>query len=60
MEDRTDEVATAPMALNVVHIDDDGAACASGVLASPWWNVDVPYTPIGYVTQETPQLPIRP
>lgn len=39
------------MALSVVHIDDEGAACASGVLASPWWNVEVPYTPIGCIVE---------
>lgn len=41
------ESATAPMVLNVVHIEDGGAGCAGGVLGSPWWNVEVPYTPMG-------------
>ena len=31
----------------VVHTEDLGAGCADGVEASPWWNVDEPYTPMG-------------
>ena len=32
----------------VVHEDVAPGACAGGVAGSPWLNVDVPYTPIGY------------
>ena len=32
----------------VVHEDVAPGACAGGVAGSPWKNVDVPYTPIGY------------
>lgn len=38
----------APMVLKVVHMLDGAGGCADGVLGSPWWKVDVPYTPIGY------------
>lgn len=37
-----------PIVLTVEHCDLAGAGCAEGVDAWPWWNVDVPYTPIGY------------
>jgi len=29
------------------HSEDEGIGCADGVKGSPWWNVDVPYTPMG-------------
>ena len=45
------DTARLPMVDNVVHIDDGGAGCAAGVDGSPWWNVDVPYTPMGYKTE---------
>ena len=37
-----------PMVDVVVHEDVAPGACAGGVAGSPWLNVDVPYTPIGY------------
>lgn len=39
--------ARLPIVLNGVHCEDGGAGCAGGVLGSPWWNVEVPYTPMG-------------
>lgn len=40
--------ATLPIVFTAVHKEEDGAGCAAGVAASPWKNVEVPYTPIGY------------
>ena len=39
--------------VTVVHIEVAGAGCADGVTGSPWKNVDVPYTPIGYPNTPT-------
>lgn len=39
--------ARFPIEDTVVHSDEEGAACAGGVAGSPWWNVEVPYTPMG-------------
>lgn len=36
-----------PMLATVVHIEEEGAGCAGGVTGSPWWKVEVPYTPMG-------------
>lgn len=30
-----------------IQSEEEGAGCAGGVTGSPWWNVEVPYTPIG-------------
>lgn len=37
-----------PIVPSCVQSEDDGAGCAGGVTGSPWWNVEVPYTPIGW------------
>jgi hypothetical protein len=37
-----------PTLATVVHMEEEGAGCAGGVTGSPWWKVEVPYTPIGY------------
>ena len=37
-----------PIVVRGVHIDEAGAGWAGGVTGSPWWKVEVPYTPIGY------------
>lgn len=42
-----------PIVPRFVQSEEDGAGCAGGVTGSPWWNVDVPYTPIGYVRVST-------
>ena len=38
-----------PFASDFVGTQEDvaGAGCAGGVTGWPWWNVEVPYTPIG-------------
>ena len=38
----------------VVHEEVAPGACAGGVAGSPWLNVDVPYTPIGYGNSARP------
>ena len=37
----------SPTVFALTHWDLAGAGCAAGVDGWPWWNVDVPYTPIG-------------
>lgn len=48
MADVEVETARFPILDSVVHIEEEGAGCADGVIGSPCWKVDEPYTPIGY------------
>lgn len=37
-----DAEAPFPRPVRVAQLDEEGAGCASGVLGSPWWKVEVP------------------
>lgn len=42
-----DTTRPLPMVESLVHMEEEGIGWAAGVTGSPWWNVEVPYTPIG-------------
>lgn len=47
------EAGAFPIVLTVVHELLEGAGWAVGVAGSPWWNVELPYMPIGWAESLT-------
>lgn len=42
-----DPAAPLEMVAEVTQEEEEGAGCGGGVLPSPWWKVEPPYTPMG-------------